>query len=35
MTVYSLFHHGAGRACDIDWVPTGHYRPLKRSRTAP
>ena len=35
MKVYSLSNYGAGEACSINWVPTGHYRPLKRSRTAP
>jgi hypothetical protein len=34
LTVYVLFNLGAGRACSIDWVPTGHYRPLKRPRTS-
>jgi hypothetical protein len=33
MKVYSLSNYGAGEACSINWVPTGHYRPLKRSRT--
>ncbi len=31
MKVYALFNQGSGKACQIDWVPTGHYRPLKRS----
>jgi hypothetical protein len=30
--VYALSRHGAGRACQIDWVPTGHYRPLPPAR---
>jgi hypothetical protein len=32
LTVFALFNMGAGESCLIDWVPTGHYRPLKRSR---
>ncbi len=30
MNVYASFNQGSGKACQIDWVPTGHYRPLKR-----
>jgi hypothetical protein len=33
MKVYLLNKWGSGEVCSIDWVPTGHYRPLKRSRT--
>jgi hypothetical protein len=31
MKVYVLFHLGAGDVCWINWVPTGRYRPLKRT----
>jgi hypothetical protein len=31
MKVYLLFGFGAADVCWINWVPTGHYRPLKGS----
>jgi len=33
MKVYQLNNWGAGEVCDINWVPTGAYRPLKRPRS--
>jgi len=29
LKVYALFNMGAGEACQIEWVPTGRYRPLR------
>jgi hypothetical protein len=29
LKIYQLFNMGAGEVCQIDWVPTGRYRPLR------
>ncbi len=33
MLLYRLSKWGGGNVCSINWVPTGAYRPIQRSRT--
>jgi len=34
MIIYQLNNWGGGKVCSMNWVPTGAYRPLQRSRPA-